>query len=171
MARGNYEVDLEHLFLALLEQPGGDFALIARRSGIATGALERDLNSEIGRFKSGNSRTPVFSPHLPTLFEHAWLIASLDSETSRIRSGHLLLALLTEPSLSQLAYRGSKLFAKIKRDELKHDFQKLTQGSIEAGRVSASPTHPGRGEKAAKPMLHPRPACPRPLRWISSPPT
>src|SRR5690606_5297094 len=47
--------------------------------------------------------------------------------------GHLLLALLTEPSLSQLAYRGSKLFAKIKRDELKHDFARLTQGSIEAG--------------------------------------
>src|SRR5690606_19397254 len=76
---------------------------------------------------------PVFSPHLPTLFEHAWLLASLDSETSRIRGGHLLLALLTEPSLSQLAYRGSKLFAKIKRDELKHDFARLTQGSIEAG--------------------------------------
>ena len=56
MARGNYEVDLEHLFLALLEQPGGDFALIARRSGIAIDALERDLNSEIGRFKSGNAR-------------------------------------------------------------------------------------------------------------------
>ncbi|MFT4256670.1 MAG: type VI secretion system ATPase TssH [Pseudoxanthomonas sp.] len=133
MARGNYEVDLEHLFLALLEQPDGDFALIARRSGIATDALERDLNAEIGRFRNGNTRTPVFSPHLPTLFEHAWLIASLDSETSRIRSGHLLLALLTEPSLSQLAYRGSKLFARIKRDELKHDFAKLTQGSIEAG--------------------------------------
>ncbi|MGY0612481.1 type VI secretion system ATPase TssH [Luteimonas sp. A501] len=133
MSRGNYEVDLEHLFLALLEQPDGDIALIARRSGVATDALERDLNTEIGRFKSGNTRTPVFSPHLPSLFEHAWLIASLDSETSRIRSGHLLLALLTEPSLSQLAYRGSKLFAKIKRDELKHDFASLTQGSVEAG--------------------------------------
>ncbi|HRO28324.1 MAG TPA: Clp protease N-terminal domain-containing protein, partial [Luteimonas sp.] len=92
MARGHYEVDLEHLFLALLEQPASDFALIVRRSGIATDALERDLSTEIGRFKSGNTRTPSFSPHLPTLFEHAWLIASLDSETTRIRSGHLLLA-------------------------------------------------------------------------------
>ena len=133
MARGHYEVDLEHLFLALLEQPASDFSLIARRSGIATDALERDLSAEIGRFRSGNTRTPVFSPHLPTLFEHAWLIASLDSSTTRIRSGHLLLALLTEPSLSQLAFRGSKLFAKFKRDELKHDFAKLTQGSVEAG--------------------------------------
>ena len=133
MARGHYEVDLEHLFLALLEQPASDFALIARRCGIATDALQRDLTAEISRFKNGNTRTPVFSPHLPALFEHAWLIASLDSETTRIRSGHLLLALLTEPSLSQLALRGSKLFAKFKREELKHDFAKLTQDSIEAG--------------------------------------
>jgi len=135
MARGNYEVDLEHLFLALLEQPDSDFALIAKRSGISSTALERDLSEEIGRFRNGNSRTPVFSPHLPSLFEHAWLIASLDSETSRIRSGHLLLALLTEPALSQLAYRGSKLFARFKREELKHDFSRLTEGSREAGQA------------------------------------
>ncbi len=132
MARGNYEVDLEHLFLALLEQPQSDFVLIARRSGILPESLERDLNDEISQFKNGNSRTPVFSQHIPKLFEHAWLIASLDSETTRIRSGHLLLALLTEPDLAQLAYRGSKLFVRFKRDELKHDFAKLTEGSQEA---------------------------------------
>ncbi len=132
MSRGNYEVDLEHLFLALLEQPQCDFVLIARRSGISPESLERDLNDEISQFKTGNSRTPVFSQHIPKLFEHAWLIASLDSETTRIRSGHLLLALLTEPDLAQLAYRGSKLFVRFKRDELKHDFAKLTEGSQES---------------------------------------
>ena len=132
MARGNYEVDLEHLFLALLEQPGSDFVLILKRSGIPSESLERDLDNEVKRFKAGNSRTPVFSQHLPRLFEHAWLIASLDSQTTRIRSGHLLLALLTDPDLSQLAYRGSKLFVKLKLDELKHDFARLTEGSQEA---------------------------------------
>ncbi len=132
MSRGNYEVDLEHLFLALLEQPQSDFVLIARRCGISPDALERDLSDEISQFKTGNGRTPVFSQHIPKLFEHAWLIASLDSETSRIRSGHLLLALMTEPELSQLAYRGSKLFVRFKLDELKHDFAKLTEGSQEA---------------------------------------
>ncbi|MCD9046519.1 type VI secretion system ATPase TssH [Luteimonas sp. MHLX1A] len=133
MARGHYEVDLEHLFLALLEHPQCDFVLIARGSGISPDTLQRDLEAEIGRFRSGNTRTPVFSQHLPTLFEHAWLIASLDSGTTRIRSGHLLLALLTEPGLSQLAMRGSKEFARFKRDELKHNFAALTEGSQEAG--------------------------------------
>ena len=75
MAQGHYEVDLEHLFLALLEKPASDFSIVARRSGIEASVLEADLNAEIRGFKNGNTRTPVFSPHLPRLFEHAWLIA------------------------------------------------------------------------------------------------
>ncbi|MFT3721574.1 type VI secretion system ATPase TssH [Pseudorhodoferax sp.] len=132
MAHGHYEVDLEHLFLALLEQPQSDFVLLCRRFEIPVEALQRDLETEIGRFKNGNARTPVFSPHLPTLLEHAWLIASLESHLTRVRSAHLLLALLTEPSLSQLAYRGSKLFTKFKLDELKHRLPELTARSQEA---------------------------------------
>lgn len=128
MARGNYEVDLEHLFLALLENRRSDFAVAARASGIDLVALQRDLEAEIGRFQTGNTRTPAFSPYLPKLFEHGWLIASLDSQITRIRSGHLLLALLTEPSLSALAQRGSRLFGQIEADRLKHDFDRLTAG-------------------------------------------
>jgi type VI secretion system protein VasG len=133
MGQGHYEVDLEHLFFALLEQPKSDFSIISRKFGISVSSLQSDLQSEMSRFKNGNTRTPVFSPHLPKLFENAWLIASLDKQTARIRSGHLLLALLTEPDLSQLAYRGSKLFVKFKLDELKHDLPRLTEGSQEAG--------------------------------------
>ncbi|NMV42026.1 type VI secretion system ATPase TssH [Ralstonia insidiosa] len=131
MAQGNYEVDLEHLFLALLENRRSDFAVAARASGIDLAALQRDLEAEIGRFQKGNTRTPAFSPYLPKLFEHGWLIASLDSQITRIRSGHLLLALLTEPSLSALAERGSRLFAKFEVDRLKHDFERMTVGSDE----------------------------------------
>ena len=152
MARGNYEVDLEHLFLALLESPQSDFALLCKKSGLSATELQRDLETEISRFKNGNTRTPVFSQHLPVLLEHAWLIASLESHTSRIRSAHLLLALLTEPSLSQLAYRGSKLFVKFKLDELKHKLPELTQGSQEAGESvrSADAPAPGTDEEAAE---------------------
>lgn len=132
MGHGNYEVDLEHLFLALLEVPQSDFVVLAKRYGVGIGALEQDLTQEVARFKTGNSRTPVLSPHLPKLFEHAWLLASLDSETTRIRSGHMLLALMTEPDLSQMAYRGSPLFRKFPLDELKHKLSELTEQSAES---------------------------------------
>ncbi|MEF2269926.1 type VI secretion system ATPase TssH [Janthinobacterium sp. LS2A] len=145
---GQYEVDLEHLFLALLEQPASDFALIARHSGISVSMLEADLQAEVARLQTGNARTPVFSPRLPKLFENAWLIASLDVQAGRqasIRSAHLLQALLTDPELAQLAYRGSKLFNKFKLDDLKHNLDKITQGSQEAAGASAADGEAGEG--------------------------
>ena len=138
LSRGHHEVDIEHLFLALLEQPQSDLVLLCRHAGIAVDALQHDLEAELGEFKGGNTRTPVFSARLPTLFEHGWLIASLDSHQARIRSAHLLLALLTEPSLSQLAYRGSKLFSRFSLDDIKHRLADLTQGSVEVPMGSAA---------------------------------
>ena len=130
---GQYEVDVEHLLLGLIEQPGSDLAAIARQCDISLTGLETDLRREVARFATGSARTPVFSRHLPLLFEHAWLIASLNSGLpNRIRSSHLLLALLTEPSLAQLAQRASPLFARFPLDRLKHDLERLTRGSTEA---------------------------------------
>jgi len=129
---GQYEVDVEHLFLGLIEQPGSDLAAIARHCDISLTGLDADLRREVARFATGSARTPVFSRHLPLLFEHAWLIASLGvGGPPTIRSSHLLLALLTEPSLAQLAQRASPLFARFPLDSLKHDPERLTRGSVE----------------------------------------
>ena len=53
MARGHYEVDFEHLLLAILENQGTDLLLIAKRCGISPTGLERELEQEISRFKNG----------------------------------------------------------------------------------------------------------------------
>ncbi|MES2118094.1 MAG: type VI secretion system ATPase TssH [Pseudomonadota bacterium] len=131
---GQYEVDIEHVFLALLEQPKSDFVVIARRCGISVSVLEADLQAEVSRLQTGNARTPVFSVRLPKLLENAWLIASLDIQSGReasIRSAHLLQALLTEPELAQLASRSSKLFGKFNLEDIKHNLDKITEGSQE----------------------------------------
>jgi type VI secretion system protein VasG len=132
IARSHFEVDIEHVFLALLNAPQSDFGLLCQKFGISLTELQRDLEDEISQFKKGNTRTPVFSNHLPVLLEHSWLIASLDSHSARIRSGHLLLALLTEPSLKQLAVRSSKLFSYLPVEALKHKLSELTAHSVEA---------------------------------------
>jgi type VI secretion system protein VasG len=147
MARGHYEVDLEHFMLALLEQPQSDLAVLCQRFGVSSTELQRDLETELARFKTGNSRTPVFSNHLPVLLEHGWLIASLESHTARIRGAHVVLAMLTEPSLSQLAFRSSKLFAQFKLDELKHKMAELTRGSQEATQALRDADAPAGGEQ------------------------
>src|SRR5699024_1187821 len=56
-----------------------------------------------------------------------------DAGTTRIRSGHLLLALLTQTELVQMAQRVSPQFSAFRLEEIKHDFAKLTHASCEAG--------------------------------------
>ncbi|WP_179403112.1 type VI secretion system ATPase TssH [Burkholderia guangdongensis] len=131
LSRGHYEVDLEHLFLALLDEPASDLTLALRASRIDVHTLRADLERELTRLKTGNTRTPVFSVHLIALFEQAWLIASLDSQLGRMRSGHLLLALLSAPDLAQFAQRMSAQFADVRVTDLKHKFDELTSGSAE----------------------------------------
>ncbi|MDY7790398.1 type VI secretion system ATPase TssH [Burkholderia ubonensis] len=149
LARGHYEVDLEHLFLALLDEPAGDLPLALRASRIDPHALRADLERELTRLKTGNTRTPVFSVHLIALFEQAWLIASLDSQLGRIRSGHLLLALLTAPDLAQFAQRMSAQFAEIRVTDLKHKFDEITAGSSEAEPRQAEAGDGGDGDAPA----------------------
>ncbi|MET3233913.1 UNVERIFIED_ORG: type VI secretion system protein VasG [Burkholderia sp. 1263] len=138
LARGHYEVDLEHLLLALLDEPASDVALVLRASRVDAHALRADLERELQRLKTGNTRTPVFSKHLIELLEQAWLIASLDSQIGRIRSGHLLLALLTAPDLAQFAERMSPLLRDVRMTDLKHKFDELTAGSREVERSNAA---------------------------------
>ncbi|KVC97066.1 type VI secretion system ATPase TssH [Burkholderia ubonensis] len=155
LARGHYEVDLEHLFLALLDEAAGDLPLALRASRIDPHALRADLERELTRLKTGNTRTPVFSVHLIALFEQAWLIASLDSQLGRIRSGHLLLALLTAPDLAQFAQRMSAQFAEIRVTDLKHKFDEITAGSSEAEPRQAEA---GDGDGGDAPALDAAPA-------------
>ena len=137
---GQYEVEIEHLFLALLEQERSDLVLAARYCDISPAALEADLRREIDGFKTGSSRTPVFARHLPLLLEHAWLLASLAlPQPDQIRSVHLLIALLTEPELAQMAARASRLFARFPIDEIKHQPEKFTHGSQEEKAAAAAP--------------------------------
>ena len=156
VARGHYEVDLEHLLLALLDNGQSDLARLAQHYGVSAGALEKDLAGELASLKAGNSRTPVFSTHLLKLFEHAWLLASLEGEPMLIRSGHLLLALLSEPELSQLAYRASKEFMKFDAAELRHKLAALTAGFPEAP-LAESVAHEADGQAgyAAHPLKTP----------------
>ncbi len=130
---GHGEVDVEHLLLALLEQPDCDLVAIARRSEISTTALEADLRRELAGVRSASARVPVFARRLQLMLEHAWLIASLAlPQPDQVRSSHLLLALLTEPELSQQAARISGLFARFPVDGLKHRMEKYVAGSAEA---------------------------------------
>ena len=148
-ARGHFEVEVEHLLLALLEQRHSDVSVIVKRSGLSLEKLEAELSQELGTLRDGNTRTPVFSTQLPVWLESAWLIASLEAQDGAIRSGHLLLALLTQPTLAQRATRSSTVLAQLSPEDLRAHFDRFTEGSQEQDHVSDAATETEASEGAA----------------------
>ncbi len=131
LSRTNYDVDIEHLLLKLLEAPNTDIERILRHYETNHGRVVNDVTRALDRLKTGNARTPDFSPHLPRLFQEAWMLASIEYGAANVRSGHLLLALLTNDALARLAREISKEFNNISVESLKKKLPEIISGSGE----------------------------------------
>ncbi len=132
LSRTNYDIELEHLFVKLLETSDTDLTKILRQYELNPSRLVKDITVAMEKLKTGNARTPGIAREITDLIQDAWLLASVEFGEAKIRSGHLLLALLSSDSMARLARDISKDFAKIKLDELKENFAALTNGSGEA---------------------------------------
>jgi type VI secretion system protein VasG len=142
LTRTNYEVDLEHLLLKLLELPDSDFSAVLRRFEVDSSRLTRDLTRALDHLKTGNARLPALSPNIPRLIQNAWLIASVDYASARIRSGHLITALLNDGDLERLVRDASGEFGVISAETLKRDLPKITAGTAEDKAAPASSGSP-----------------------------
>ena len=131
-SRTHYNVEVEHWLIKLLEQPGNDFDLIAKHFGLDQAALSNDLTRGIERLKSGNARPPALSPTLVELAKDAWMVASLDFESAKTRSGHVLVALMESEGLAAQALEASEQWSKIPLDALKRELGAITARSNEA---------------------------------------
>ena len=132
MSRGHYEVEVEHVLLKLLEVENTDIRRILRQFEIAPEVLERELGKALDGFKSGNQRTPALSAMLPKLFEAAWGWASIEYGEAKIRSGHVLIALLADAELRRLVAVSARSLEKINLETLTKNFHALTEASSEA---------------------------------------
>jgi type VI secretion system protein VasG len=130
VSRTHYEVTVEHVLVKLLENPQADLALILRQFDIDPGAVQKKVAHTLEELKTGNAGKPVFSPLLMEWMQEAWLLASVDLDEARVRSGALLLAFLSRPrQLASGAY--IELLTAISRDALKAQFWDLVKGSAE----------------------------------------
>lgn len=118
----NYEIEIEHLFVELLNQNiVNDLHILLKKNNISADALITDLKETITSLPKGNNRTPIFAKSIVRLLEQAWLLASAE-QNPLIRSSHLVIALLTAPDLQQIAFRASSLFELFPIDTMKHKF-------------------------------------------------
>jgi type VI secretion system protein VasG len=132
LSRTNYDVEVEHLLAKLLEQNETDLHKICHHYEINVDRLTKDTATALDRLKTGNSRTPGLSDRIPRWIQDAWLLASVDFGEARIRSGHLILALLLNESLARIARDISKEFNYISVESLQQKLPEITADSEEA---------------------------------------
>jgi type VI secretion system protein VasG len=131
LTRTNYDIEVEHYVLKLLDQPDGDFAQIVNRFGIDKSRLTGELNRSLDKLKKGNARNPTLSPSLVKMLTEAWTIGSIDFGSGEIRTGFTVLALVTNDELSRLVREVSKELQKIEGDVLRKDFLSIVERSEE----------------------------------------
>ena len=132
MSQTNYEVDIEHFFLKLLDLSDTDIEKILRYFEINKDHLVADLTRTIEGFKTGNSRTPALSPRIPRMIQDAWMVASIDFKANRIRSGHIILSLLSNEQMARMLISSSREFEKISVETLKQSLLDIIAGSAES---------------------------------------
>ena len=150
LSRTNYNVEIEHWLIKLLEQPGNDLHLLLRHFGVDEGRLLADLGKAVDRLKTGNSRSPLLSPEVCLLTKEAWLLSSVDQGLSKVRSAWLLAALVGEESLARRTLSISDEFRRISPEQLARDAATILDRSIETA-MTAPDGEPadGQGSPAA----------------------
>ena len=132
LSRTNYDVEIEHILAKLLEQDDTDLHKIASHFEVNLDRLTKDVGSALDRLKSGNSRTPGLSDRIPQWIQDAWLLASVDFGAARVRSGHLVLALLANDRFARIAREISREFDHVSLEKLQSDLPTITGDSAEA---------------------------------------
>jgi type VI secretion system protein VasG len=131
LSRTHYDVEIEHYLMKALDDTAADVAAITKHYGIDRSRLASELTRSLDKLKTGNARTPSFSPSLVKMFTEAWTIGSLEFHATKIRTGHLVLALRSVDELARLTQGVSKELEKIPAEGLKKDFASIVSGTSE----------------------------------------
>ncbi len=131
VSRAHYDIEIEHYLLKALDSSDNDVAAILRHYSIDKSRLTADLQRALDNFKSGNARSPAFSPSLVKMLAEAWTIASIDFDTGNVRTGFTILAFLANDELARIAKDISRDLQKIQPEGLRADFYDIVAKSRE----------------------------------------
>ena len=155
LSRTHYDVEVEHYLVKLLDSTDSDFAFVLKQYAIDRSRLASDLAKSLDHLKTGNARTPAFSPHLARMLTEAWTLGSVDYGAAQVRTGHTILALLADDDLARMVKEISREFTKIPVESLRKDLPAITAQSAEeaftqraaAAEAGAAPNAPRVGGK------------------------
>ena len=131
-SRTHYDIEIEHYLLKALDSTDNDVAAILKHFGVDRSRLTKELERSLDNLKSGNARSPAFSPAVVKMLSEAWTVASIDFNAGNIRTGFTLLALLGHDELARMVKDISRELQVIPVDGLRSSFYEIVATSKEA---------------------------------------
>jgi type VI secretion system protein VasG len=139
VSRTHFNAELEHWLLRMVEEDATDVALILKAEGIDAGQLAASLTRALDSLKTGNARTPGLSPQILEAARDAWNLASLKYGADRVRTSHVLLAILSRDTLSATVLQSAPALRQISVEALTNTLPELTADSPEGQGAGAGP--------------------------------
>ncbi|MEX2545771.1 MAG: type VI secretion system ATPase TssH [Phycisphaeraceae bacterium] len=153
--RGNAYVELVHWLHQVMQMQDSDLSRIITAFKLDHARLAADLTSALDRLPRGATSISDFSPHLEHAIKEGWLYGSLMFNSPAVRTGHVMVGLLSDGSLRGQLLAISPQFNKIKRDQLTEAFAEVTAGSPEQDLApqdgSSGAVEPGQASDAMPP--------------------
>src|SRR6185436_12160580 len=143
LSKTHYEVEIEHFLLKLSEQADGDVAALYRHYEVNHARATQEIMRALDRLKTGNSRAPALSPRLPKLVRDAWVLASVQYDMPRVRSGLILLALVSDEDTQRLLYESSRELRRLSPERMASELRTVIAGSSEDEGAAAEGGEPG----------------------------
>src|SRR5271167_3001793 len=78
LSRTNYNVEIEHWLLKLLEPANTDLTKIFKQYNVDVSRVSRELTQGLDKLRTGNARAPELSPEISDLMREAWVLTSLE---------------------------------------------------------------------------------------------
>lgn len=155
--RGNPYVEIAHWLNMVLQLQNSDLHRIISHFGLNPSRLASDLTASLDGLPRGATSISDFSTHLEEAVERAWVFSSLLFGESRVRTGHMIVALFKAPGLKSILPGISAEFNKIKVEDLSDQFLSIVSGSPEDtlgaqdGTVVGGGAAPGEASAAVAP--------------------
>jgi type VI secretion system protein VasG len=129
--RGNPYVELVHWLHQLVQLSDSDLHRILRHYEMDFSRIATDLTTALDKLPRGATSIIDFSSHLEEAVERGWVYGSLLFGDNRVRTGHIVIALLKTPNLRSVFLGLAKEFSKIKVEALSDSFNEILAGSPE----------------------------------------
>ncbi|GLP96840.1 type VI secretion system ATPase TssH [Paraferrimonas sedimenticola] len=138
--RGNPYVELSHWLHQLWQQGDLDLHLIAKHYGLDSQVVQQELSDSLDKLPRGASSISDLSSKIDESVELAWGVASLTYGHKKIRSGHLLLALLQSSDLRGALMGLSTTLAQLDASKLSEELLDVVAQSSEGDADEAPET-------------------------------